>query len=179
MNSLLFCVILLLGDKMKNIIICGLIGTGKTTLAKIISKELGYKYVDLNNKIYASQNLRDEIDNLLKTLDKCAIDCEYLILPEQYILYKNREECTIVYLGFNNVDINVLYDKFVQDYKNKNIKYDEKKLMGTLKYFKDISKKVCDDCNKYGFKFFDICKDKNLVIQEAYEYILDCITKKH
>ena len=62
---------------------------------------------------------------------------------------------------------------------NKNIKYDEKKLMDTLKYFKDISKKVCDNCNKYGFKFFDICKDKNLVIQEAYEYILDCITKKH
>ena len=78
MNSLLFCVILLLGDKMKNIIICGLIGTGKTTLAKIISKELGYKYVDLNNllnttvdindKIYACQNLRDEIDNLLKNI---------------------------------------------------------------------------------------------------------------
>ena len=171
---------------MKNIIICGLIGTGKTTLAKKISKELGYEYVylnnllnttvDINNKINASQNLRNEIDNLLKTCDSCVIDCEYLILPEQYVLYKNKESYEIIYLGFNNVDVNVLFDKFVLDYKVKNIKYDDEQLMSSLKYFKEISKKVCDDCNKYNFKFFDVCKDKNLVIQEAYEYIMKCIT---
>ena len=36
---------------MKNIIICGLIGTGKTTLAKKISQNLNYEYIDLNKKM--------------------------------------------------------------------------------------------------------------------------------
>ena len=30
---------------MKNIIICGLKGTGKTTLSKLIAQKYGYKYI--------------------------------------------------------------------------------------------------------------------------------------
>ena len=43
---------------MKNLIICGLNGTGKTTIAKHYSEELGYEYIDLYDVI--NSNFYDE-----------------------------------------------------------------------------------------------------------------------
>ena len=166
---------------MKNIIICGLIGTGKTTLSKRIAQEKGYQYVDLNsllkNRIYnsnkelASKILFNEIKTLITPLKNCVIDCEYLILPEQYNMHNYKNNCNIVYLGFHNADINVLFNKFSADYKKKNIDFDEQKLMEQLIYFKKISDRVFDDCNKYNLKYFDISREKSEVLEEVYNYI--------
>ena len=166
---------------MKNIIICGLIGTGKTTLAKKVSQNLNYNYIDLNKKVntdtfesdkeFLSKKLRQQIDNYIYKLKNSVIDCEYLILPNDYSNYLSKDICDIIYLGFYDVDINILYDKFVQDYKSKGKKYDETDLLNQLKYFKKISEKIYNDCKKYGYKFFDISKDKSIVLEEIYSYI--------
>ena len=39
-------------------------------------------------------------------------------------------------------------------------KYNKIDLLNQLKYFKDISIKVYNDCKKYNYKFFEISKDK-------------------
>ena len=95
---------------MKNIIICGLIGTGKTTLAKKISQNLNYEYIDLNKKmsIYKhgndkellSKELRKEIDKYIYKIENSVIDCEYLILPEDYSNYLSKNKCDIIYFGY-------------------------------------------------------------------------------
>ena len=174
---------------MKNIIICGLIGTGKTTLTKKISQNLNYEYIDLNkkmnthkygnNKELFSKELGQKIDKYIYKIENSVIDCEYLILPEDYSNYLSKNKCDIIYLGFYDVDINVLYDKFVQDYKSKEKSYDKKTLLNHLKYFKDISRKVYNDCKKYNYKFFDISKDKAEVLKEVYSYIEFLHTKSH
>lgn len=168
---------------MKNLIICGLNGTGKTTIAKHYSEELGYEYIDLydvinsnfndDDKINASNILKDEIDNYLskKSKDKCIIDCNYLILPDDFINYQSNQVYEIIYLGFNDIDVDVLFEKFSKDYEKKNINYDSNELKYRLVYFNEISKKVYEACKKYNYKYFDINKDKKLVLEEISEYI--------
>ena len=157
---------------MKNIILCGLIGTGKTTIAKQYSEKFGYEYIDLydvinsdysdNDKINASNVLKNEIDNYLfkRSKDKVIIDCNYLILPDDYANYQFNDNYEIIYLGFNDIDINVLFEKFSKDYEKKNIDFDSEELKSQLLYLNKISKKVYEDCKKYNYKYFDINKDK-------------------
>jgi len=168
---------------MKNIILCGLIGTGKTTIAKQYSEKFGYEYIDLydvlnldindDDKEYASKFLKDEIDNYLikKTTDKCIIDCNYLILPQDFVNYNSNKYYEIIYLGFNDIDVNMLFEKFSNDYEKKNINYDTVELKKKLFYFNEISKKVYNDCKKYNYKYFDINKDKKSVLEEISEYM--------
>lgn len=168
---------------MKNIIICGLVGTGKTTIAKKIENELSYNYIDLYNiikvdfsdKEKASKEYASKIDDYLLSLksDKYVIDCDYLILPEDFNNYKSKNKYEIIYLGFNDIDFDVLYNKFKNDYIKKNKRFDDNKLVSELKYIKEISKKVFNDCKKYNYKFFDINKDKSILVEEIYKYITD------
>ena len=180
---------------MKNIIVCGLIGTGKTTICQKISKKLNMKYIDLysivdskeisQDKFQMSKMLKVKIDNYLETLDNCVIDCDYLILPKDFNEYRVNKNFNIIYLGFNDVNINLLLNKFIMDYESKNIKYDKEKLFEKLKYYKSVSNKVYKDCKKYNYKFFDINRNKQEVIDEVLNYILNlfwfcvCITKNH
>lgn len=168
---------------MKNIIICGLNGTGKTTIAKQYCEKLGYQYIDLydvinsyfndDNKVDASNVLKEEIDNYLfkRSKDKVIIDCNYLILPVDFINYHSNQDYEIIYLGFYDIDVDVLFEKFSKDYEKKNINYDSSELKNKLIYFNEISKKVYNDCKKYNYKYFDINKDKKLVLEEISEYI--------
>lgn len=168
---------------MKNIIICGLVGTGKTTISKKIEKELGYKYIDLyeivkNNvedKEQASSECASLIDNYLLSLnnDKYVIDCDYLILPKEFNEYISKDKYEIIYLGFKDVDFNVLYNKFKNDYIKRNKEFDDNKLKKQLKYMNDISTKVFNDCQKYNYKFFDINKDKSILIEKIYKYVVN------
>ena len=58
-------------------------------------------------------------------------------------------------------------------------KYNKIDLLNQLKYFKDISIKVYNDCKKYNYKFFEISKDKSEVLKEIYSYIEFLHTKNH
>ena len=174
---------------MKNLIICGLVGTGKTTIAKNICEELNYEYVDLYEKIdenidtkdkeKASKLLAKDINKyLINAIDKkCIIDCDYLILPNEFYCCDAKDNYNIIYLGFNSVDIELLFKKFSEDYKKKNITYDSKELRKQIEYFKYISNKVYLDCQKYNYKYFELNKEKSLVIEEIKKYIYSIMDK--
>ena len=51
---------------MKKIIVTGSVGTGKTSLAKALSKKLNYNYIDVN-KIISKYNLSEGYDKKRKT----------------------------------------------------------------------------------------------------------------
>lgn len=53
---------------MKVIVVTGIPGTGKTLIAKRISKKKGYKYVDVN-KIIKEKNLREKYDKKRRTYE--------------------------------------------------------------------------------------------------------------
>lgn len=171
-----------------NIIICGLIGTGKTTLSKKISNDLHYKYIFLdellnksinsNDKLTASAKLNNDIENYLRDINNCVIDCEYLIMPSQYFNSRYKDNCLIIYLGFSSVDINVLVEKFKTDYEKRKIEFKEEELVNRLKYYKEISNYVCNECQKYNYKFFDIAKEKSIVLDDVYIYVLEFINQK-
>lgn len=174
---------------MKNLIICGLVGTGKTTIAKKICEELNYEYIDLYDKINgkidtkdkenASKLLAKDINKYLMNVseNKCIIDCDYLILPNEFYNCDAKVNYNIIYLGFNNVDVELLFNKFSDDYKKKNITYDSEKLRNQIEYFKYISNKVYLDCKKYNYKYFDLDKEKSLVIDEIMNFIYSIMDK--
>jgi predicted cytidylate kinase len=66
--------------KFKNIAISGDIGTGKSTLAKMLSQKLGFKYISTGEffrKWYQDHNLNiSEVDQIPEELDR-KIDSEY------------------------------------------------------------------------------------------------------
>ena len=153
----------------------------KNNYSKKIENELNYKYIDLydviisdfQDKQKASEEYADQIDDYLSNLvdENYVIDCDYLVLPEEFNNYKCKDKYDIVFLGFNDINFNILYSKFKNDYIKKNKDFDDVKLIKELKYMKEISNKVFEDCKKYNYKFFDINKDKSILIEEIYEYI--------
>lgn len=55
---------------MKNIALTGFMGTGKTTVGKLLAKRLGYKFIDLDHKIEKETNMT--INDIFSTLGESS-----------------------------------------------------------------------------------------------------------
>lgn len=137
-----------------NIIICGLQGTGKTTLSKQISNLFGFKYINdytiCSNKIGEEKIIKFINDNDYFVLDLC-----YSLKPSNCLKFKN---IIPYYLGFVSIDENLLF-KLMKN-KGENI---------SLKQIKDnitISKKMQEECRLLKIPFYDINKERQFIIDE-------------
>ena len=165
---------------MKNIIIiCGLPGTGKTTLSKMIAENKGYRYISdweiLDNssreshaedRIKISKTLSPEIDNfiLANSDQKLVLDLDYTALPEDFSNFKTNALCKIIYLGFGDITFEELYHA-MQSKSNSN-KSEEQ-----VKYYLEISELCKTQCNEFGYDFFAIGKNRQETIQKIFDEI--------
>lgn len=141
------------------ILICGLPGTGKTTLSKLIEKELGFKYV-------SDWQLDDNklLDFVLSGKDeKIVLDIDMRHLDEESIMFFRRLNLEIYFLGYDEKDRQSLLEVF-----NSQKKVDE--LLQLSKKFKNI-------CKENAFAFHIIEGDRAKIIEKLFKEIKENIMK--
>lgn len=173
---------------MKNIIICGVSRSGKTTLVEMLSKKLNYNVFETDILVSAFQDVfpelgishKDEFKTsklfspfMFKILeeflddDKNYIVDSYHLFPNELRKYHNNNKFEIIFLG---------YPKLTEQEIFKNIrKYDvgdewtakitDDELMGNCKLFKKISQLMMDDCKKYNFRFVDVSYNREKILK--------------
>lgn len=165
------------------ILICGLPGTGKTTLSKILSREFGFNvkndfliFNELNIKIENEEDKR-VISKKYSTLlfeymknekDKYVFDFEYSILPNDLKQF-NLDNFKVVYLGFCDLSNETLFGLFRNSQSN-NEKTDEN-LKREISVYKNLSQICKEECEESGFQFFDVNKDRNIIFDEIIKFL--------
>lgn len=165
------------------ILICGLPGTGKTTLSNIIAKkykysiesdfsifrELNINIINREDKKFISKNYSQLLYDYIKNAnDNIVFDFEYSILPKELAKYQLCN-LKIVYLGFDTLSNETMFNLFRKSCANREIEDTElKRRILSYKILSKIYKRQCED---YGFKFFDINKDREIIFDEILKFI--------
>lgn len=163
------------------ILICGLPGTGKTTLSKMISENYHYFLISdwdifyqnrISIKDYEDKNkISEKYSNLLiKSLNKdnLVADLEYSISPNDFVKSK-LDNVLIVYLGFVSVDEETLFNLFRKSKSND--KYTDKELKEQIKFYKEMSLDYKSQCEQNNLKFFDVNTDRKIIFEEILQKI--------
>lgn len=139
-----------------NILICGLQGTGKTTLSKRIAKDLNFKYInDYTIFNLYSENSKSAIVDFICNNDNYVIDLCYSLTPNDC----SKLNCITYFLGFSSIEPKILY-KLMKE-KGENI------TLSQIENNRVQSQQFQEECKKFNLPFYDINKDRNM--------ILDCI----
>lgn len=167
------------------IIINGLPGTGKTTLAKKLVNEHGYKYVNdweifqknniVINKLEVKNSISEKYskliaDYIIKNKDnKVVFDLEYSISPSDLVKNKLNEIAQCFYLGFTSLPSETIFQLFRKSSSNDN-KSDEE-LKQEIEFYKNSSLDYENQCKKHNLQFIDIRKDRKLIFEEILDKI--------
>lgn len=183
----------------KHVIIAGTPRAGKTTLClellkygfihykvdsikRGICKAFGYDQHDwkfLNEKITEIVNtiIHENGTDTVYGYEYYAMDTVHM-LPEDTKLIK--EDVLIVYLGYTDIE--------PQEKLKEMRKYDKKhywssylsdeELLRMINADIGLSKKIKEDCSRLGIKYFDTSYNRDEVLKEVLDYILDNCTEK-
>ena len=178
----------------KNIIILGAARSGKTTLARKLSKEYGYNLISLDDIICAFENIPecgikhdgDDIEVarnfapfLIRYLKELSEGTNYYngikyviegthIDFEQLIPFLNKEKYEIIGLLYNNIDENELYQNMKKYDTEDDWTYwcNDEELKGNSRYFIERNKFFKDKFNEYNIKIYDVSKNREIVLNE-------------
>lgn len=157
-------------------------GTGKTTLSHIIAEKYGFVVkndfsifnelrINIKNKENKKKVSKDYSKLLFgymqKTQGNVVYDFEYSILPSDLIHF-DLDNFKIVFLGFYSLPEEIIFNLFRKSSTNGKMTDDE--LKHKIMLYKSLSKNCKEECEKYGFKFFDINKDRNIIFDEILKY---------
>ena len=167
------------------IIICGLPGTGKTSLANKICEEHKYRYIS-DWDIFETYNIvinKSEDKNIISKKysklildyinnqnDNVVVDLEYSISPSDFVKYNNYSDVFIIYLGFASVDEKTLFNLFRSSESNN--KYTDDELQLQIKFYKEMSESYKYQCEKLDINFFDINQDRKLMQEEILNFLV-------
>ena len=113
-----------------NIIICGLKGTGKTSLCKEIEKEYGFNYI--NDYTICDDFLNKySLLSFIENRDNYCIDLHYSLSPKKLSKLKN---CIVYVLGFASVNQNTLFELFSENGETVTLKQVKRKIKLSLKF---------------------------------------------
>lgn len=141
-----------------NIVICGLQGTGKTTLSKMIVQNLGYNYIN-DYRIFGTkkESCKSDIINFINNNDNYVVDLCYSLSPCDC----SKLNCIVYFLGFSSIDAETLHK--LMKAKGENITKDQ--IENNITRSQQFQK----ECEKFNIPFYDINKNRSI--------ILDCIFK--
>ena len=158
------------------VFVCGLPGTGKTTLCKNLATQYNLTYIN-DYEILSKFNLKFE--NSLEIIDKdysyqvneffsefdienCIFDFNYCILPEKINKLLKLRESVIVYLGYYEVEIDDLVNRFKERYQDFDVNY----IKQLCELFIEVSKKYKVLCDESEIDFVSINNDKQAVMKK-------------
>lgn len=166
----------------KNLIVCGPIGSGKTSIAKIVCEEFGYNFISMykvmreikENNINTNKLIQSEISKWLNEFDNdnnYVIDCDCFIMPDDFNELNISDKYNIIFLGFYSLDKEDIFNIMSNGYKRKNIEFDTDELKKKIDEIKTVSLKLHDESIKYGYNFFDLNIDKEIYINEVVKFL--------
>jgi len=136
-----------------NILICGLQGTGKTTLSKRISKDFNFKYInDYSIFDLKNENSKSAIVDFVCGNDNYVIDLCYSLTPSEC----SKLNCITYFLGFSSIEPKVLY-KLMKE-KGENV------TLSQIENNKAQSQRFQEECKTLNIPFYDINKDRNIIL---------------
>lgn len=164
------------------ILICGLPGTGKTTLTKMISEQFNMRRVsdwdifkqheikicETENKNYISKRYSELLMKEINKSNNVVVDLEYSISPNDFINF-NSKDCIIIYLGFVKVGELDLYNVFRNS--SSNSKYTNEDLKEKVSFYKQMSCDYKKQCIKNNLKFFDVNKDRKEIFKASLDFL--------
>lgn len=171
---------------MSIIILNGLPGTGKTTLANRLKEQLGYEYIsdweilkDFNidsfcgDRISISEKLSINLISfiLANKTKNLILDLDYSVMPNEMIEMKDDKYLTIYYLGFSGIT----KQKLIHAFKSKSCELNDLELVERIEYYLDISNFVKNECNRYNLDFVGIGEDR----EEKLDNLFNKICKNH
>ena len=169
----------------KHIIICGLPGTGKTTLCKSLAQELGMGYINdyeifenlgvkllcADRKKLSRKHSKQLASFLNEVQHDFVVDLDYTILPREA---RNNNVNNIYYLGFCDINKGELFEAFRQKDKQTS----DKDLLRKIIYYLKVSSYCKKECQKYGYGFTGITKDREKNIADLKLQIINNYKKR-
>lgn len=184
---------------MKNIMILGICRTGKTTFSKMIQKKFSnYQIIEVDTIISALQktipdvpigfihdNLQEnklpQFLNLLiqKNINKNGKELGFIIngdsiMPEDLIKYFDLTNIEVYYfVSPKMTPKQILKNCRIYDLKEEwTTRRTDEQLLNHFKFYKDIEKKIINDCNKYSIKCIDTSEDRERVLEKLLNEIV-------
>lgn len=187
----------------KHIIIAGVPRSGETTICSKLAESLKYQHLAMDSIIISFEEAFPETGVLhtdcwefietskkfikfMKRLSKTgnydkfeyrlAFDL-YHITPKDYYENIDKNRCDIYFFGYPNITV----DEKFKDIRNFDTKYDwtskkeDKIVLEHVKNYIEISKWLQKECQKYNLPFIDISRNREKVIDDFVEMILNNI----
>lgn len=183
---------------MKNILILGICRTGKSTFSKMIQKEFrNYQIIEVDTIISALQktipnipigfihdNLKEnklpEFLNLFiqKNINKNGKKLGFIIngdsiLPEDLLKYFDLNNMIIYYFVTEKLSPKQILEncrKFDSKEEWTTRRTDEE-LLNHFEFYKDVEKKIINDCKKYNIKCIDTSENRQIIFNQLVDEV--------
>ena len=185
---------------MKNIIIGGTVRAGKTTLANLLREKFGYSKVESDTIVNAFDKVYPELGIthknpelarekyqpfLFEVLNGFCKDIKYCgnitvfpgsqFLPENIAKYENFDKFIVIFLGINAKSSEELL-KTIRENDTENDWTYKKSDEWMLKFCGNLIKEsnlLKEDCEKFGFYYFNTFDDRPLVLNQVCKMVKD------
>lgn len=183
---------------MKNILILGICRTGKSTFSKMLQREFrNYQIIEVDTIISALQktipnipigfihdNLKEnklpEFLNLFiqKNINKNGKELGFIIngdsiLPEDLLKYFDLNNMIIYYFVTEKLSPKQILEncrKFDSKEEWTTRRTDEE-LLNHFEFYKDIEKKIINDCKKYNIKCIDTSENRQIIFNQLVDEV--------
>lgn len=183
---------------MKNILILGICRTGKSTFSKMLQKEFrNYQIIEVDTIISALQktipnipigfihdNLKEnklpEFLNLFiqKNINKNGKELGFIIngdsiLPEDLLKYFDLNNMIIYYFVTEKLSPKQILEncrKFDSKEEWTTRRTDEE-LLNHFEFYKDVEKKIINDCKKYNIKCIDTSENRQIIFNQLVDEV--------